>query len=93
MAAMEDSAGVMPVSRSASVSVAAFCCGCCWVEWERGEEENWRGSVEEMERMVSWEAFAVDLKEVMGAMERAGRERRRRRSAERQDEQIMVRLD
>lgn len=47
-----------------------------------------------MERMVSWEAFAVvDLKEVMGAMERAGRERRRRRSAERQDEQIMVRLD
>jgi hypothetical protein len=37
--------------------------------------------------MVRWEAFAV-LKEVM--MGRAGR--RRRRSAERQDEQIMVGL-
>lgn len=90
MAAMEDSAGVMPVS--ASDSVSAFCC---WLEEKRGEEEeeNWREGVE---RMVRWEAFvAVGLREVvmMGAMEgRAGRERRRRRRAERQDEQIMVRL-
>jgi hypothetical protein len=79
----------MPVSASASVS--AFCC---WLEEKRREEEeNWR---EGGERMVRREAFAaVGLKEVvrMGAMEgRAGRERRRRRSAERQDEQIMVRL-
>lgn len=90
MAAMEDSAGVMPVSKSASVCVSAFCCG--WIEEERGrEEENWREGEEEMWRMVRWEALkVVGLKEVM--MGRAGRERRRR-SAERQDEQIMVGLD
>lgn len=79
MAAMEDSAGVMPVSASDSGSGSAFC----WLE------ENWREGVVEMgRRMVRWEALkAVGLKEG-----RAGRARRRWRRRERQDEQIMVRL-
>lgn len=42
MAAMDDSAGVMPVSSSRA---SWSCCGCCWLE--EGDGENWRVEVEE----------------------------------------------